>query len=218
MDREWMDIRIAGAVMAGGRSSRMGGRHKGSLLTADGKTFTERLVEEMRLLSDCIYISYGDTVQMEVEGCRIVQDIYSGCGPIGGLHAVLRAAAEDGAQGVMVGACDMPFAGADLYRYMYEQVGEDRQRIFEKYDGVVAVARDGTHPLAAIYSVKAADILEDQLKRHKCRVMDALRRLRILFVDFSGSELEEMLGNINTEEEYIKLVKNGDIRTAPVSD
>ena len=33
MDGNMADVKIAGAVMAGGRSSRMAGRHKGMLLT-----------------------------------------------------------------------------------------------------------------------------------------------------------------------------------------
>ena len=89
MSGDIKDVKIAGAVMAGGKSSRMAGQHKGLLLTPEGVTFTERLSAEMHKLTDLVYISYGDTTPMQAEGCVIVRDIYKGCGPVGGLHAVL---------------------------------------------------------------------------------------------------------------------------------
>jgi molybdopterin-guanine dinucleotide biosynthesis protein A len=141
--------------------------------------------------------------------CRIVHDIYTGCGPIGGLHAVLQAAAGDGMDGVAVVACDMPFVKAGLYRYIYEQLREDRRNAFVKYDGIVAVTEDGMHPLVAIYSVKAADVLGEQLEKGIYRLTAALSRLRIFYVDLTGSGLVHMLVNINTTEEYEALVRAG---------
>lgn len=111
--------RTAAGILAGGKSRRMAGYHKGSLLTPEGRTFTEKIADEMKKITDTVYISYGNIVQTEVDGCRVVRDIYKNCGPLGGLQAVLSRAADDGAEAVMVAACDMPFADSDLYQYMY---------------------------------------------------------------------------------------------------
>ena len=202
------DMKMAAAVMAGGRSSRMEGRHKGMLLTREGVTFTDRISAELHKLTDLVYISYGDTIQMEAAECRIVRDIYKGCGPVGGMHAVLTRAFLDGAAAVATAACDMPYVTAELFGYLYEQlkdrtdISEDRQNPFDLYDGAVAVTGGKIHPLAAIYSVRAAGICKTQLEECNLRVRDALARMRILYVDLEGTTYERMILNINTEDDY----------------
>ena len=208
MSGDITDMKMAAAVMAGGSSSRMAGRHKGMLLTPEGVTFTERLAAEMHKLTDLVYISYGDTVQIEAVECSIVRDIYKGCGPVGGLHAVLSRAFLDGAAAVATAACDMPYVTAELYRYLYDRmvkqtcIREGENNPFEVYDGVVAVTGGKIHPLAAVYSVRAAGICKTQLEDHKLKVRDALAKLRILYVDLEGTVYERMILNVNTEEDY----------------
>jgi molybdopterin-guanine dinucleotide biosynthesis protein A len=162
----------------------------------------------MHKLTDLVYISYGDTIQMEAAECRIVRDIYKGCGPVGGMHAVLTRAFLDGAAAVATAACDMPYVTAELFGYLYEQlkdrtdISEDRQNPFDLYDGAVAVTGGKIHPLAAIYSVRAAGICKTQLEERNLRVRDALARMRILYVDLEGTAYERMILNINTEDDY----------------
>ena len=210
MSGDITDMKMAAAVMAGGRSSRMEGRHKGMLLTREGVTFTDRISAELHKLTDLVYISYGDTIQMEAAECRIVCDIYIGCGPVGGLHAVLTRAFLDGAAAVATAACDMPYVTAEFFRYLYEQlvirtdISGERKSPFDLYDGVVAVTGGKIHPLAAIDSVRAAGICKTQLEERNLRVRDALAKLRILYVDLEGSAYERMILNINTEEDYTK--------------
>ncbi|MBQ3407168.1 MAG: molybdenum cofactor guanylyltransferase [Lachnospiraceae bacterium] len=208
MSGDITDMKMAAAVMAGGRSSRMEGRHKGMLLTREGVTFTDRISAELHKFTDLVYISYGDTIQMEAAECRIVRDIYIGCGPVGGLHAVLTRAFLDGAAAVATAACDMPYVTAEFFGYLYEQlvirmdISGERKSPFDLYDGVVAVTGGKIHPLAAIYSVRAAGICKTQLEERNLRVRDALAKLRILYVDLEGSAYERMILNINTEEDY----------------
>jgi molybdopterin-guanine dinucleotide biosynthesis protein A len=134
--------------------------------------------------------------------------MYKGCGPCGGLHAVLTKAGEDGAAAVATAACDMPYVTAELFGYLYEQlkdrtdISEDRQNPFDLYDGAVAVTGGKIHPLAAIYSVRAAGICKTQLEERNLRVRDALARMRILYVDLEGTTYERMILNINTEDDY----------------
>ena len=189
-------------------SSRMAGRHKGMLLTPEGVTFTERLSAEMHKLTDLVYISYGDTIQMQAEGCIIVRDIYKGCGPVGGLHAVLTRARKTGRQrchsSLRYAVCD----GGPLQISVCQACRTDRYQRrsgsnpFELYDGAVAVTGGKIHPLAAIYSVGAAGICKTQLEERNLRLREALGKLRILYVDLEGTAYERMLLNINTEEDY----------------
>lgn len=198
-----MEPDIAAAILAGGKSRRMNGQHKGSLLTSEGRTFTEQIASQMLTLTDCVYLSYGDTVCIEIDGCSTVMDRYPGCGPLGGLEAVLRQAGEDRKRAVMTSACDTPDVNAELYRYLLSRLERDAScDPFDEWDGVVAVSADRIHPLTAIYSVRAAETFAKQISEGNYRLRDALKKLRILYVNLKGSVYEYMLVNINTREEY----------------
>lgn len=183
-----------GLILAGGKSSRMGGSHKG-FLTYEDESFMNRLIGEMGKMTDQIWISYGTKIHAEYDGCRIVTDEYPGCGPIGGIHAGLKACESDA---LMVAACDMPILKAELFAYLNERIKD--------YDGVVPVASGKMHPLAAIYKKTILPILEEQIKKENYRLQDALKKLDIAFVDISGKkEFVRMLQNVNTIEEYRNL-------------
>lgn len=201
-------LRLDGLILAGGKSTRMGGRHKGSLLIEE-ETFTERLVKELKQDAGQIWLSYGEQIHECYEGCRIVRDVYTDCGPIGGLHAGLVSC---GADGVMAAACDMPFLKIELYRYLRCKMEAEEQRTGGKFDGVVPVlkrqadARESVrkvNPLAAIYRKSAVSVLEEQIKNKDYRIRSALQKLKILYLDLEEEhELGQMLRNINTIADY----------------
>ena len=83
----------------------------------------------------------------------------------------MKAAAENGMELIMTAACDMPFVKAELFSYLYEQMGS--------YEGAVARSGGKVHPLAAIYSVKAVEVFGKQLESGDYRLLDALNKLKI---------------------------------------
>lgn len=180
-----------GMILAGGKSLRMEGKHKG-FLVYNKETFMERLIREMKREAEHLWISYGTEIHASYEGCPVIMDEYPGCGPIGGIHAGLRQCQADA---MMVAACDMPFLRAELYRHLKTKMGPA--------DGVVPLVKERIHPLAAIYSKRILPVLEEQISNENYRLTDALKRLNIIYVDVSGiNEYEKMLRNINTVEEY----------------
>lgn len=188
-----------GLLLAGGKSSRMGGRHKGDLLYGN-ETFTTRMIHEFSKDADTIWISYGAKVYGTYENCRIVRDIYPDCGPIGGIHAGLTACESDE---VMVAACDMPFLKIELFRYLYKQMEEAGKQEKVAYDGAVSVLDGRIHPLSAIYRRTAALVMEQQILNGNYRIRAALDRMKILYVDVTGNaRFAYMLQNVNTMEEY----------------
>lgn len=191
-----------GLLLAGGKSSRMGGRHKGDLLYGN-ETFTTRMIHEFSKDADTIWISYGAKVHGTYENCRIVRDIYPDCGPIGGIHAGLTACESDE---VMVAACDMPFLKIELFRYLYKQMEEAGKQEKVAYDGAVSVLDGRIHPLSAIYRRTAALVMEQQILKGNYRIRAALDKMKILYVDVTGNaRFAYMLQNVNTVEEYRKI-------------
>ena len=85
---------VDAVILAGGKSSRMGGRHKGNLICAE-ETFTKHMLNEVSKVADHVWISYGKEVHEKYEGCEIIQDKYLDCGPIGGIHAGLSEAKNE---------------------------------------------------------------------------------------------------------------------------
>lgn len=192
-------MQVEGLILAGGKSSRMGGRHKGSLMYRE-ETFVQRLIRELQQGTKQIWLSYGCDRHETYAECSILTDIYPDCGPIGGIHAGLSAC---GCEWMLVAACDMPFLKIELFRYLWKEL---EQAESEEYAGAVPVVKGRIHPLAAIYRKRIAGILEKQIVTGSLRLRDALGRMKILYVDVSDiREYAEMLRNINTIEEYEEL-------------
>lgn len=194
-----------GLILAGGKSTRMGGRHKGNL-SYQNSTFMERVIQEFRKETDTVWISYGQDVRERYEGCRIVTDEYLGCGPIGGIHAGLRMCQGEW---MMVAACDMPFLKMELYHFLTEALRQadcEEQNDTDGYMGVVPVTEGRIHPLAAIYRKKMEEVLETQIQNQNYRMTEALKKQKILYIDVSENQrIQQMLQNINTISEYEQL-------------
>lgn len=184
-----------GLILAGGKSSRMNGTHKGSLMYHE-QSFVSLLIGEMKKEVEEVWLSYGRVVHEEYEGCKIVQDVDMDCGPIGGLCAGIEVCSDNE---VMVAACDMPFLKVEMFRYLYYN-----ENNWEKdWDCIVPIVDGRKHPLAAIYRKSSLQILKEQIKEKNYRIMDMLEKMRVIYVDVSDDpQYRNMLSNINTPEEY----------------
>ena len=100
---------VAGAVLAGGASSRMG-RPK-ALIEIDGRTLLDRAVGALTAAAiDPVIVVGGDQAAIEAAGHRFVPDEYPGEGPLGGIISALGAVDTDL---VVVLACDLLAASPD---------------------------------------------------------------------------------------------------------
>lgn len=135
----------------------MGGLAKG-LLVRDGRTLVERLVEACRAaaapqpLPDLYLVgnaaAYGDTP------LPVLADEPAGVGPMGGLRALLRAAAAAGRDAVAL-AVDLPYPSVALLRRLYREEADAlalAPREAERWQPLFARYR----PAAALPVVEAA--------------------------------------------------------------
>ncbi len=99
---------ITGALIAGGRASRMGGVPKG-LLRLDGRPLLARSLELFGRLFGASLLVVNDPAPYAGFEVPTVADLLPGHGAPGGLHAALRAAASEW---VFAAGCDMPFLSA----------------------------------------------------------------------------------------------------------
>jgi molybdopterin-guanine dinucleotide biosynthesis protein A len=103
---------------------------------------------------------------------------------------------------LLVAACDMPFLKAELYQYLLEQLALEKKACI----GAVPVVAGKIHPLAAVYRKEWQNTLKTQLAIGNYRLLDALEKEAILYVDVTKKEgFQKMLSNINTLKEYENL-------------
>lgn len=190
------DPRFLGAVMAGGASTRFG-RDK-ALASLDGRTLVERAASTLSALcGDVVVVSSHST--HEGEGWRRVPDLRTGLGPLAGLEAALAHAEGQGAEGVVVLACDVVGPDPELFGVLLEALGSAP---------AVALAREGHpgfEPLCAVYRVEtlgAARRLLDQGVRSAHRLLEEV-----------GGRVHPVSGarvvNVNTESDLLRASGGG---------
>jgi molybdopterin-guanine dinucleotide biosynthesis protein A len=183
---------VSAFVLAGGQSRRMG----------TDKAFIE--LEGQSLLIRALNLVTGITPNVQILGSeakfgefgKVVEDQFSNHGPLGGIHAALRASSSELN---LILAVDMPFVPEKFLRYL---VGEARQQ-----DAVVTVPKvsGGWQPLCAIYRPPFADLAQNALQKGHNKI-DTLFRETTLQV-LEESELERdgfsshMFQNLNTPED-----------------
>ncbi|AFA72991.1 putative molybdopterin-guanine dinucleotide biosynthesis protein A [Gordonia polyisoprenivorans VH2] len=201
MTAQTNDRHLAGLVLAGGRSRRMG--HNKAAMDWEGQPMLASIVEVLNGCCDCgvfVAASTGSPAYQELHGtggppAQWVTGEQQGAGPLGGLAAGLATAGEHGAEMAFVCATDMPMIAPGL-------VAELSAAMTESTEAVVAHDADRDHPMAAIYRVGAASTvaaLVESGERRMTAALDALVTRRITVSDPSW------LINVNAPEDLHRL-------------
>jgi molybdenum cofactor guanylyltransferase len=108
-------MKILGAIIAGGQSTRMGGREK-SFIPLDGASLLQRTLSRLRFqVDDVIINANGDALRFAKTQITVVEDVLTDIGtPLAGLHAALYYGANHGFEAVVTIPSDAPFLPLDL--------------------------------------------------------------------------------------------------------
>jgi molybdenum cofactor guanylyltransferase len=189
---------VAGFVLAGGRSSRMG-RDK-AFLELQGRTLLERALTIARSISENVRI-VGQREKLGVYG-PVIEDVYPGQGPLAGIHAALTASQSE--LNFMI-ALDTPFLDAGFARYLVEQA-----RLSGATVTVPRVAGQ-VQPLCAVYRREFAAVAENALRQERNNIVPLFARVETREID--DAELRKlaydprMFDNLNTPEEWDQACK-----------
>ena len=111
---------VAGAVLAGGESRRMG-RPK-AFISIDGRTMLDRAIDALRAADiDEVFVVGGDRSRIVEAGHRHRRDADPGQGPLGGILTALDATDADL---VVVLACDLLDASPLAVRSLVGAIGD----------------------------------------------------------------------------------------------
>lgn len=184
---------MTGIILAGGKSSRMGGNDK-AFLTFRGQSMIERTLEIFRGLFPEIIIVTNSPLEYLSFDCRIVTDMIKGKGALGGLFTGLTFASGEHC---FVAACDLPFLNGDFIRFMAERARE--------FDVVVPRCVEGFQPLHAFYSRRLIPAMERMIRDDLLKISPLFKKSRTLVLSgevlsrFGGEE--RMFLNVNSQED-----------------
>jgi len=171
---------IAAAVLAGGRSSRMG-RDKALIqLEPSGPTLLELVLDRVALVADQRFIVATDRPRYGGFGVPVEPDHFPDAAALGGIATALEVV--DGARCLVV-PCDLPFLNGPLLTHLAKRAesadivvptvrGESRQR-----GGVIY------QTLHAIYGPACLPFIGDQLKREERQIVRFFDQVTVLPID-----------------------------------
>jgi len=184
---------VSAFILTGGKSTRMGSDK--AFLQLNGRTLLARMLEAARSLTSNVRI-VGDRSKYEAFAA-VVEDIFPGCGPLGGIHSGLRSSTTD--INVIL-AVDTPFVSLALLQFLVSRARSSPGSLV-----TVAQANGGLQPLCAVYRREFAHAAEDALRagRHKIDTLFDPATTQVI-----GQEELESAGfsanifrNLNTPEE-----------------
>lgn len=197
--------KIAGVILAGGQSRRMGGGDK-SLLTLGGRSVLDRVVARLAPQVGPLALSAnGDPTRFAGIRLPVLADTVEGfAGPLAGILTGLEwVFANTACKALVAVAGDTPFLPTDLVERLAVAV--------EEHPGAIAVAWSGgrRHPTFALWPLELRAALRCFLVDEDIRRVSAfIDRHDFVDVEFpvltSGRHLHDPFFNINTPDDLVQ--------------
>ncbi len=189
-------MNILGAIIAGGQSSRMGGREK-AFVELGGVPLIDRVHSRIRFqVHSTIINANGDPARFARFGLPVVPDLLADVRtPLAGLHAVLSFAARHRFDAVLTVPSDAPFLPFDLV----DRLEEDGRAT----GAAVAASGGQTHYLTGLWSSALLSVLTSAMQEEGLRrVQDFERKVLTAEVTWDVFPHDPFL-NINTADDLV---------------
>ena len=182
---------VSAAIMAGGKSTRMG--QDKAWIELDGEPLIKRVADVLAQVADEVIIVANDP-RYAALGLRVVPDRFPDGGALGGIATGVGAAAFDR---VLVAACDMPFLSVEVWRVLLDH----------RHDGDVVIPKIGNEleTLHALYAKSCVAAMERALSAGRMRVISFFDEVRVHTIDERELRIADptlrSFTNVNTPEE-----------------
>jgi molybdenum cofactor guanylyltransferase len=183
---------VSGFVLAGGKSARMG--QDKARLELHGSTLLEHALAALRAV--CRDAAILGNYDLYGQLAPVYEDVFPGCGPLGGIHAALT---NSQTEYNLIIAVDTPFLMPEFLGYLAERAVSS---------GAVVTTPEinaYTQPLCTVYSLAFLPIAERALKSASYKITPLFPRGQTLVI--KEGELRrfafptEMFDNLNTPED-----------------
>lgn len=178
-----------GVILAGGRSSRMGGKDK-FLIELGGKKILDHIIERLEPQVDRLIINANRELDTSLE---VVPDLVKGHGPLGGLYSALRFAKENGYSQIITVPCDTPFIPRDF-----------ASRLLEHSDKPITAAKSQgrIHPVLARWHISLLDDLKENIDNNQRKMLTWISKHPA--TEVSWDTPPDPFFNINRQEDLEK--------------
>jgi molybdenum cofactor guanylyltransferase len=182
---EGMREPIAGVLLAGGRSSRVGGGDK-CLLTLQGKPLLAYAIEQLTPQVDAMVLNAnGDPKRFASFGLPVIADESEDyAGPLAGILAGMEWANDEAPnlRCIVTVPTDTPFYPADLVvRLLQAQGGQNKP--------VIAASESGEHPVFGLWPVTLAPALRADLAAGMRKTLDWAHAQGAISVSFEPTQM-----------------------------
>ena len=190
-------MKIAGVLLAGGQSQRMGGGDK-NLRMLGGKPMLAHVIERAKPQVDVLVLNAnGDPQRFRSFGLPIIADSVTGfAGPLAGVLAGLDWAATHLPEAELVAsfATDAPFFPRDLVRRLAVALEEGG------FDLACAQSNGQAHPVFGLWSVSLREALREALAGGLRKVDLWTARYKLVEVEFAAEPIDPFF-NANRPED-----------------
>jgi molybdopterin-guanine dinucleotide biosynthesis protein A len=185
---------VAGFILAGGESSRMGTDK--ALLELGGLPMivrAARLVESV--VGSAVIIGSPETYQRL--GLSALRDDWPGAGPLGGIATALRVSESPW---TLIVACDLPYLTRDWLKHLLNRASNSAR------DAVLPLSSGGAEPLCAMYNKSCAAPIWLALDQGVRKVTSGLAHVRVEWIELREWKRFDSHGllfkNMNTAADY----------------
>lgn len=171
---------IAGVVLAGGKSKRMGmdKRH----LSVHGKPLLDRVTSVLlELFPEVLLVLAEEDISRQDDRIRVVTDLIPDRAAVGGLYTGLY---HSRYPRVFVVACDMPFINPDVIELFLQQI--------DATDIVMAQLVTGLQPLHGLYSKRCLPILKEMIDARDLRLQNIADKQGLTMRCISEAEIKAL--------------------------
>ncbi len=185
---------ITGAVLAGGRSRRLG--QDKVLLCLAGKPLAAWVMDAVRSVAATAWLVTNQPLEHLSLGYPCLSDLWPGRGALGGLLSIMLVARGDW---ILLTACDTPFLQPELLRAMVQTARSGR------WDAVVCQSSRGLEPLPGLFQSRLQPRVQTLIREGVLPVRALLAACRTAILSpeevHRSDPLERSFFNINTPQE-----------------
>jgi molybdopterin-guanine dinucleotide biosynthesis protein A len=191
---------VAGYVLAGGRSKRFG--QDKARVRLGGEMMLTRTCRLVREVSASVSVVADRESRYADSDVSVVEDLWPGEGPLGGILTSLLATAEidGGRDWNFIVSCDMPFLTREWLKFLIGRALASPAQV------VLAHSAAGPEPLCACWRTDTAETLRAALERGVRKVTDGVALLCSEVLDERDWKRFDSRGrlfwNMNTAADY----------------
>lgn len=196
--------KIAGIILAGGRSKRMG--QNKALLPVGNITAVERVIAGVRPFAGHLLLITNDAPAFSFLNISMEKDLRPYEGPLAGLEAAMYAASADW---YLLAACDMPLLQESVVNYLHDKTAAtDKAAVVPSVEGRM-------QPLLAVYHRSTLSEITACLasERRSLRALldsitfDTVTENDMIEAGVPKTDIASSFYNMNRPEEYERILE-----------